>query len=50
MGLQDLNPDVQKAVNRIFTADKMKRFVDSARNHGFTGVNIDLPGKPGPIP
>jgi oxygen-independent coproporphyrinogen-3 oxidase len=42
MGLQDLNPDVQKAVNRIFTADKMKRFVDSARNHGFTGVNIDL--------
>lgn len=42
MGLQDLNPKVQKAVNRIFTSDKMKRFVDSARNHGFTGVNIDL--------
>jgi oxygen-independent coproporphyrinogen-3 oxidase len=42
MGLQDLDPDVQKAVNRIFTADKMKRFVDSARSHGFTGVNIDL--------
>ncbi|UCE67624.1 MAG: oxygen-independent coproporphyrinogen III oxidase [Candidatus Zixiibacteriota bacterium] len=41
-GLQDLNADVQKAVNRIFTADKMKRFVDSARDHGFIGVNIDL--------
>ncbi len=41
-GLQDLNANVQKAVNRIFTADKMKRFVDSARDYGFTGVNIDL--------
>jgi oxygen-independent coproporphyrinogen-3 oxidase len=41
-GLQDLNPEVQKAVNRIFGADEMKNFVDSARDHGFTGVNIDL--------
>ena len=41
-GLQDLNPDVQKAVNRMFSADKMKKFVDSARYYGFTGVNIDL--------
>ncbi|UCC81121.1 MAG: oxygen-independent coproporphyrinogen III oxidase [Candidatus Zixiibacteriota bacterium] len=41
-GLQDLNHAVQKAVNRIFSADKMKRFVDSARDCGFTGVNIDL--------
>lgn len=41
-GLQDLNPDVQKAVNRRFSAGDMKKFVDSAREHGFTGVNIDL--------
>jgi oxygen-independent coproporphyrinogen-3 oxidase len=42
VGLQDLDPAVQKAVNRIYTADKMKKFVESARKHGFTGVNIDL--------
>ncbi len=42
MGLQDLDPAVQKAVNRIYPADKMKMFVESAREHGFGGVNIDL--------
>jgi oxygen-independent coproporphyrinogen-3 oxidase len=41
-GLQDLHPEVQKAVNRIFSVDDMQKFVDSAREHGFTGVNIDL--------
>jgi oxygen-independent coproporphyrinogen-3 oxidase len=41
-GLQDLNPAVQKAVNRVFSADDMKRFVDKVREHGFTSVNIDL--------
>ena len=41
-GLQDLDADVQWAIRRQYTADDMKRFVDSAREHGFTSVNIDL--------
>ncbi|MEE9553969.1 MAG: oxygen-independent coproporphyrinogen III oxidase [candidate division Zixibacteria bacterium] len=41
-GLQDLNADVQWAVRRQYSANDMKRFVDSAKEHGFTSVNIDL--------
>ena len=42
IGLQDLNPDVQKAVNRRFSVESMMKFVSMARDSGFTGVNIDL--------
>ncbi|RJP78405.1 MAG: oxygen-independent coproporphyrinogen III oxidase [Candidatus Zixiibacteriota bacterium] len=41
-GLQDLNPEVQKAVNRVFTFEQMENFTAQARRAGFTGVNIDL--------
>ncbi len=42
LGLQDLNPSVQKAVNRIQSLDLTKGVVDKARNIGFQSVNIDL--------
>ena len=41
-GLQDLNEDVQWAVRRQYSANDMQKFVDSAREAGFTSVNIDL--------
>lgn len=42
LGLQDLNPRVQKAVNRIQPLDMTAAVVDSARRLGFDSVNIDL--------
>jgi oxygen-independent coproporphyrinogen III oxidase len=42
IGLQDLDPDVQRAVRREFTFEQMAEFVTRARSAGFTSVNIDL--------
>ena len=41
-GLQDLDPNVQQAVRREFSFDDMQAFIERARAHGFTSVNIDL--------
>ncbi|MCB9365585.1 MAG: oxygen-independent coproporphyrinogen III oxidase [Calditrichaeota bacterium] len=41
-GLQDLNSDVQAAVCRVFSFEQIRNFIARARDHGFTGVNIDL--------
>jgi oxygen-independent coproporphyrinogen-3 oxidase len=41
-GLQDLNPQVQKAVRREYSFEQMAEFVQRARGFGFTSVNIDL--------
>lgn len=42
IGLQDLDSEVQKAVQREFSYDDMRDFIDRCRSFGFTGVNVDL--------
>lgn len=42
MGVQDLDPKVQKAINRIQTDEETARALSTARQAGFTGVNMDL--------
>ena len=41
-GVQDFDPDVQKAVHRIQPADQVFQLVDAARHLGFESVNVDL--------
>lgn len=42
IGVQDFDPTVQKAVNRIQSVAETKTVVDAARAAGMTSVNIDL--------
>ena len=42
LGLQDLDPRVQKAVNRIQTAEQTFGALDVARREGFRSISIDL--------
>ena len=42
LGVQDFNPDVQKAVNRIQPFEMTKATIEAARANGFESVNIDL--------
>lgn len=42
LGLQDFNPAVQKAVNRIQTEKQTFAVLDAARKHGFRSTSIDL--------
>lgn len=42
MGVQDFDPIVQKAVNRIQSKEKTMRVLLEARQHGFESMNIDL--------
>ncbi|MCB1140027.1 MAG: oxygen-independent coproporphyrinogen III oxidase [Leptospiraceae bacterium] len=42
LGLQDLNPRVQKAVNRIQSLELTSGIVSMARKLGFQSINIDL--------
>lgn len=41
-GVQDFDPDVQKAVHRIQPAEQVFALVASARELGFESVNVDL--------
>ena len=41
-GVQDFDPDVQKAVHRIQPAEQVFALVASARELGFDSVNVDL--------
>ncbi|MFC3658937.1 oxygen-independent coproporphyrinogen III oxidase [Luteimonas notoginsengisoli] len=41
-GVQDFDPAVQEAVNRIQTVDETRAVVDACRAGGFRSVNIDL--------
>ncbi len=41
-GVQDFDPDVQKAVHRIQPAERVFDLVASARSIGFESVNVDL--------
>ncbi len=42
LGVQDLDPKVQQAVNRIQSFETTAAVIDSSRQHGFRSVNIDL--------
>ncbi len=42
LGVQDFDPDVQKAVNRIQTIEETQTVLRAARAHGFKSVSIDL--------
>jgi len=41
-GVQDFDPAVQKAVNRIQTREETLRVISAARDEGFKSINIDL--------
>lgn len=42
IGLQDFDPAVQKAVNRLQSEEQTFSVLESARNEGFRSTNIDL--------
>jgi oxygen-independent coproporphyrinogen-3 oxidase len=42
LGIQDFDPAVQQAVNRIQSEEETRAVVMAARAHGFTSVNADL--------
>jgi len=42
LGIQDLDPDVQKAVNRIQSEEQTLAVVEMARKEGFKSVSVDL--------
>ncbi|MBB5207120.1 oxygen-independent coproporphyrinogen III oxidase [Chiayiivirga flava] len=42
LGVQDFDPAVQAAVNRVQEADATLRLIDACRRSGFRSVNVDL--------
>jgi oxygen-independent coproporphyrinogen-3 oxidase len=42
LGVQDFDPDVQRAVNRVQSVEQTERVVDACRAAGWRSVNIDL--------
>lgn len=42
LGVQDFNPDVQKAVNRIQSEEETAALINAARGSGFESVSLDL--------
>jgi oxygen-independent coproporphyrinogen-3 oxidase len=42
VGVQDFDPDVQRAVNRVQSLEETRAVIDRARQHGCRSVNIDL--------
>jgi oxygen-independent coproporphyrinogen-3 oxidase len=42
LGVQDFNPDIQRAVNRLQSPEITRSAIDAARMLGFKSVNIDL--------
>ena len=41
-GVQDLDPAVQQAVNRVQAAEEIGAIIDAARALGFASINVDL--------
>jgi oxygen-independent coproporphyrinogen-3 oxidase len=51
LGVQDFDPDVQRAVNRMQSVEETCDLIDACRDHGFRSINIDLIyGLPGQTP
>ena len=42
LGIQDFDPDVQQAVNRIQTVDQTRAIIDACRDRDVRSVNVDL--------
>ncbi|HEY6912220.1 MAG TPA: oxygen-independent coproporphyrinogen III oxidase [Myxococcales bacterium] len=42
LGVQDLDPKVQKAIDRIQSEEETRSVLEYARSLGFTGINVDL--------
>jgi oxygen-independent coproporphyrinogen-3 oxidase len=42
LGVQDFDPEVQRAVNRVQSVDETLRVIDACRAEGFRSVNVDL--------
>ena len=42
LGVQDFDPDVQQAVNRIQGVDETLAIIEACRAHGLRSVNVDL--------
>lgn len=42
MGIQDFDPNVQKAVNRFNSIDQVRRIIERARCDGFHSISVDL--------
>ena len=42
VGVQDFDPAVQRAVNRIQSLEQTRAVIDAGRAHGFRSVNVDL--------
>jgi oxygen-independent coproporphyrinogen-3 oxidase len=42
LGIQDLSPEVQKAINRFQTAEETWAVLEGARRRGMDSVNVDL--------
>ena len=42
LGIQDFNPRVQQAINRVQTVKEVKEITHLARAHGYNSVNYDL--------
>lgn len=42
LGVQDFDPDVQRAVNRVQSEEETLAVMDAARAAGFASVNVDL--------
>ncbi len=42
LGVQDFNPEVQKAVNRIQPLELTRSVIEAAREEGFHSINMDL--------
>ncbi|MCW8923718.1 MAG: oxygen-independent coproporphyrinogen III oxidase [Gammaproteobacteria bacterium] len=41
-GVQDFDPDVQEAVNRVHTKEQIVKVIEAARKNDFHSINIDL--------
>src|SRR5690606_11283827 len=41
-GVQDFDPAVQQAVNRLQSVEETRAVVDACRDNGFRSVNVDL--------
>ena len=42
LGIQDFDPQVQQAINRLQDTDRIRTILDACRRHGFQSVNFDL--------
>jgi oxygen-independent coproporphyrinogen III oxidase len=42
LGVQDFDPEVQQAVNRMQSVEQTLELIDACRDHGFRSINVDL--------